>query len=342
MPAVESRRQQPERTPATMACATRANASGCVARDSNPSLSPRSERRPTESRVWQCEEGFYCTEGSSAGLPCLAGTKGEGSGLREVGECTSCTVPTHSAPGSATCEHCIATFYKVPGVSASASPNELCAPCPAGTTCRYNATNASSVPTSFTLANIVLERHRWRMGHAAKTVSHCIESTEGVSACLGGDDPGIDGEGYCVAGHYGPRCQLCSNASLYFDEDLGTCKDCPKAGDMFLIGVIAAGALLAVAALYGILQLHSCRCALTWGRRLYLTAGSHALVPKLKLLCAAPRRRPQHVTHRVRWYSPRVHSHRAQHCLLPERHGHPTRVRRGKQGANARAEQTRA
>ena len=47
------------------------------------------------------------------------------------------------------------------------------------------------------------------------------------SPCIGGGLAGFEGDGYCNAGHKGPRCELCMNTSQYFSQHDGACVDCP-------------------------------------------------------------------------------------------------------------------
>ena len=57
---------------------------------------------------------------------------------------------------------------------------------------------------------------------------------------------GVDGNGYCEAGHTGPRCELCTSAEHYFDYEEGYCMDCPVVAVRvgYLIGVLSGMLLL--------------------------------------------------------------------------------------------------
>ena len=275
---------------AQTACKACTPGSFCPAGSTAPSLCPagtfaRSYGNRDSSQCQTCLKGFYCPAGSPDVHPCTPGTKGESAGLRDVSECVECTIPTHSVAGQSECDGCISTYYLVPD-AASASPTERCAPCPAGASCDYNSSGLSGSLGGFTLANIILDQHYWRISPTARTMSRCVESADRVSACRGGRTGGDEGGSYCVDGHHGPRCQLCSNASFYFDDDVGLCEECPRAGDMWRIAGTCMGMLALAALLFGLLHLHRFRWLMTWMRRFTIKAGSHALIPKLKLLIA--------------------------------------------------------
>ena len=200
-------------------------------------------------------------------------------------------MPSFSAPGSASCASCIPMYYLVPDAGPSAAPAEQCSICPTGTTCQYtfNASDSEAgALIGFTLASLHLEPHYWRFNSKVTRMTHCTMNYDLVSPCKGGDDAGVDGEGYCEEGHYGPLCELCSNTSRYFEANDGRCRDCPVPDEIGrTLGYIAAGVAPVVLLLACLrLQPRRCRAALVWIRRVLIKAGSHALIPKIKLLIA--------------------------------------------------------
>ena len=151
----------------------------------------------------------------------------------------------------------------------------------------------------FTHNSLIIDEAKWRLSPYSPTVSDCRTSTRNASSwkspCLGGQSPGVDGQGYCAEGHYGPLCELCNQTDdstrKYFNENLARCDTCPSVQGRATLLIIIAAALLIIVGL-AVLILYKMRPPEFWrdvvnsGRRAVVRAGSHALVPKLKILLA--------------------------------------------------------
>eukprot|EP00966_Prymnesium_polylepis_P165073 3816731-Prymnesium_polylepis.1 len=159
-----------------------------------------------------CTLGFYCPEASTAPVGCAKGTYGSGTRLGDAAFCTTCLPPTTSLVGSASCTICLSSYYKVDTSSISSTLFD-CKPC---------LTGGSSCAEGTTLANVELQPGRWRLSSISEQVVKCItvsaslaagsgNATSGApshgewSPCKGGSEPGVDGDGYCEAGYFGPR-----------------------------------------------------------------------------------------------------------------------------------------
>ena len=117
--------------------------------------------------------------------------------------------------------------------------------------------------------------------------------------CLGGSSPGVDGQGYCVKGHYGPLCELCNQSESpesngnrkYFSNDLAHCIECPDPQNRaILLAVVITIALIFIGViafiLYKMKTPEYWRELINRGRRAVLLAGNYALMPKAKILMA--------------------------------------------------------
>lgn len=211
------------------------------------------------------------------------------------------------------CLDCQENFYLVPFAQPWWSPRQRCLPCPFGASCVRD--NSTTLFTGFRAETIVLNKYRWRLSAHAPETYECKTSGDEESIwttpCLGGASAGVDGQGYCVEGHWGPLCELCNQTTTgegslnwtlwtrrgeqpprkYFSESLAHCVDCPDMGErLSLLSGLAFAALLAFGVT--ILVLYKMRPPDYWrrlvmsGRRMVLLASSHALVPKLKILLA--------------------------------------------------------
>ena len=241
----------------------------------------------SEEDCGMCPRGTYCPTGASEPLKCPAGTEGLNGGLRSIEMCSDCAQFKTGPAGSIACPWCIAGYF-ADGFDETTS-ELVCTPClePGG---------QCSIDSNISSVNI--EHGWWRLSNNAREVSQCVVrgSTENgteVTACLGGRDGGEDGEGYCIDGHSGPRCQVCEQPSdgfatrNYFDEDSGVCTSCPELSMSVGVPVALICAACALAALVALCfhRHRAARCVVAL-RRLYTKAQGLQLVPRFKLLIA--------------------------------------------------------
>jgi predicted outer membrane repeat protein len=248
-----------------------------------------------------CTLGHWCGDGSSEPTPCVEGKYGDQTGLLAADNCIACDAAQHrtSIAGSSTCMICEAGYYKLP----TNGTDVRCKPCPADDfECQLDTD----------LADIVLKRGRWRLSETAESVTKCevvertVENWVGPDdiwaatpgrelwhgPCKGGDTVGIDGEGYCEAGHTGPRCELCishNDTKRYFNYVEGYCMDCPVVPDRVgLIFLVLALVLLLFGACTGVYHRPPRRLLpLSFlMRRVMFKIKSLALMPKAKLVIA--------------------------------------------------------
>ena len=187
---------------------------------------PGGTRQPLEGQpdCILCESGLVCPRGSATGTPCDEGTSSAARGLSAREECTDCVEGFFGSPPD--CRPCLEH-----------------AECPAGTN----------------ISTLRLADGYWRLSSLSDVISPCdigtgaplgTQQRDNATACRGGSDAGAAGEGYCLEGHEGPRCQVCTqNASLptrYFDERVARCAGCPSLGVAF---AVATSVLLALALL---------------------------------------------------------------------------------------------
>ena len=151
--------------------------------------------------------------------------------------------------------------------------------------------------------NIILDKNRWRLSQYSPNTEKCraskIKASTWRTPCIGGPSAGNDGQGYCAEGHFGPLCELCNQSASelgqgrrkYFSEEVARCVDCPDVQDRITIATTLTLVVLVLISafvwfLYKMSPPESLRGVVTVGRRAVLLAGSHALIPKLKLLMA--------------------------------------------------------
>ena len=103
----------------------------------------------------------------------------------------------------------------------------LCEECPEHARCGFNTT----------LTTLLVPPDYWRLSPHSWKISKC-----GDSRCRGGVDAGVNGEGYCAAGHTGPLCLLCQEGEALYWSDGGDCVPCPDVGGATarVIGVAVA------------------------------------------------------------------------------------------------------
>lgn len=139
-----------------------------------------------------CQLGQYCLEGAIAmGSRCPTGLTTDGRGTKSLDECG-----------------CPMGMY---GINDAAGNVVVCEPC-------HDAMNCTRF--GLTTASVPLLPSRWRLSNLTASTYEC-ESF----ACLGGDWNGAS-DGYCTAGHKGPRCELCSDPNQYYNAATATCNDC--------------------------------------------------------------------------------------------------------------------
>ena len=83
---------------------------------------------------------------------------------------------------------------------------------------RFGGEAQDNCPANSSLAAVNLTAGFWRISDAATTASVCPISKEEPQPCAGGMNAGVDGEGYCSEGYYGPLCRLCTEDDFYFDS----------------------------------------------------------------------------------------------------------------------------
>ena len=69
------------------------------------------------------------------------------------------------------------------------------------------------------IAALNLKPNHWRLSSLTKEVITCTDSN--ATPCVGGHSVGEDGDGYCVNGTTGPKCQVCVSSSEAFDDKRG-------------------------------------------------------------------------------------------------------------------------
>jgi len=141
---------------------------------------------------------------------------------------------TSNASGSAGCTICAVDYYR-PNANSPASACALC-----------SAISGVYCPSNTTIETLFLNPGYWR--HSSSTLETWYCRNNGArSPCVGGDDAGRNGDGYCEEGYHGPRCELCSGSlySKYFSKIDATCYDC---GDATTHAAIVGSSLLVLLA----------------------------------------------------------------------------------------------
>jgi len=136
-----------------------------------------------------------------------------------------------------------------------------------------------------------VDKGYWRLSDTSRDVTKCIkimeEANEWRSPCKGGNVAGSRGSEYCVVGHKGVRCELCTNATHHFLKDEGKCVDCPSmaARVSLLLGVIAGGPSFVYTASFVARRFCSGanRHAGIWFSHFMERARAVSLIPHLKL-----------------------------------------------------------
>ena len=200
--------------------------------------------------------------------------------LTDSAFCNACPLPTTGPEAASTCQWCIANYFS----SDDPSSGLTCHTCIDGAACVENTT----------FARVNLTHGRWRLSPRSREISDCalVGLSEGVSdwsPCVGGSEAGSSGEGYCAAGHTGPRCAACLDPDHYFETKSARCKVCPDRGP--LMAVCVCGAFLAALVLGGLGYVYTARppryqrTALRL-HQLVVRATQLAIIPNLKILIA--------------------------------------------------------
>jgi hypothetical protein len=147
---------------------------------------------------------------------------------------TARTTSTDGGIGRASCDaRCKDGYVRLPSESnpSSVAGCTLCSDF-MGVTCASDAT----------IGTINLTRGYWRHSATTVTTYRCEVSGE-WSPCFGGGNVGLKGDGYCVTGYRGPRCEICDGPtySRYFDKLGARCHDC---GDITARGIAAFSVVL--------------------------------------------------------------------------------------------------
>ena len=173
---------------------------------------------PLEVRLSVClrlccsPSGHYCPPASARPVECARGFYQPESG---AAECRECRVGQDSVVGSRQCTVCSTGYYR-PHADSLATECTTCDVIP-GVRCGSNAT----------IATLNLTAGYWRHSRRTLQALRC-KSDGGWSPCQGGADLGGDGDGYCMPGHRGPRCELCDGPeySRYFGKLDLHCHEC--------------------------------------------------------------------------------------------------------------------
>ena len=159
----------------------------------------------------------YCPPGTAQGatgqtscIACSSGTYSESYG---EASCSSCTDNSFSYEEAASCASCLKEYFYSDG---------KCLLCPEGTSCDEDGTS--------TLSDLLIQPGWWRISEDTDEVRQC---THGSRACRGGLNFSA---GYCVSGHQGILCAVCSE-DYYFDPEESVCLLCdslPSPGELWL------------------------------------------------------------------------------------------------------------
>jgi hypothetical protein len=235
-------------------------------------------------------EGALCERTSSFTCP-------PGEQLHESGQgnmCQACPVGTYkSATAAARCDACpggelIATTLAEGATQdtqcvcavgflreLSGTSTSDCSPCPPRATCAINTT----------WATLHVNPGGWRLSEQTTTIYPCktatVDSPNGTlttSPCLGGDQVGHNGDGYCRPEVHGPLCEECKAADEFFDEARGQCAPCDDVPN--LVGVLSvayASLMLILVCVVRIVQLHVLSLERTSKRDAHLSRTSRCL-----------------------------------------------------------------
>jgi len=163
----------------------------------------------------ECQAGSVQPDTGSA--KCVACLRGEYQRFNGMAQCGLCDPQTTSSPPFTSCSECDRGTCRYSSEEAS---TYTCKPCHPLATCPLNST---TVPT------IVLNDGAWRLTNRSTALQRC-RASGGYSPCIGGDESGVGGEGYCRSGYTGFRCEVCTDGDQFFDAERARCKDCRPPG----------------------------------------------------------------------------------------------------------------
>jgi hypothetical protein len=247
---------------------------------------PFTETAPQTCRP--CEQGYFKpTPGAGQCEPCPAGSMQPDEGGRR---CISCFPGTfQDAEGQAQCKLCATR-------TTSVAPYRDCTECAAGSvrdsvaippsqeTCRPCHPLAECTINSTTLPTMSLKYGAWRLSPFSHMLEECEQTGAGVSPCVGGDDSGTDGDGYCRSGHSGFRCQVCADG-FFFSVAQAGCITCSPIGRTFLMYLALLGSPVLAFILFRIARRQTEWTRLHNGlRKLTLLATGSGLFAKIRIL----------------------------------------------------------
>lgn len=246
--------------------------------------------QPGNYQCAPCAAGYHMpSSGASVCTPCPPATFQP---LPEAIACQLCPIHTNSTAAATRCDVCAEGRHRestdVPATEGS------CAACPVGVSC----------PSNSTLATLFLDEGYWRLGPKAKAIYPCATIADNAqqwpSPCAGGSSAGELGSGYCRAGFYGPRCDICADPTaselrraegFFFDDTTLQCLLCAaESGRLGItIGVIVVltiilSAMLTIANSLWRLPPQRIRATVLRMRRFVGPFTQLSLLPKLKQL----------------------------------------------------------
>jgi hypothetical protein len=186
--------------------------------------------------------------------------------------CELCPPGTNSTAPYSSCEICEAGRYRT-SASIPAS-TESCRSCIFGADCPYQST---------TLPTIDLDQGTWRLSDGARFLQLCTLSDNGTTACRGGPEIGVEGDGYCEPGHTGPLCEVCLEENHYFSWREATCKECPNVAHYALVYELLIGIPLLLAAAVAVAHSRSFRVRTVF-QRILATTDALNIEGKIKAL----------------------------------------------------------
>ena len=166
---------------------------GCSAGSAAPVPCPPGSFQGDQGRssCTACPPGsFQSSEGGTRCQDCPLGTYTSSNGSAG---CTACLDRLSSYPGSAACDVCDRGFFYLTSLTALSQSD-----------CRECRADRGRCPIGTTLATISIHPGHWRLSNRSSIIYAC-EGSSGTERCKGGNDAGIDGEGYCGSNYTGPE-----------------------------------------------------------------------------------------------------------------------------------------
>lgn len=204
---------------------------------------------------------------------CVACSQGESQPKPGQSQCTLCAAQTTSVEPFESCSECEGGTYRDADAEAS---TDACRPCHPLAEC--------PLPNGNTLPTVLLKNGTWRLSNSSRAIQRC-QARGRVSPCLGGQNAGVDGDGYCRDGHSGFRCEVCTDRRRYFDNDVAQCTDCRPTEIVAVVYLFVLGVpLLALWAMRLIEWRGHPVSMAKWLKRLRVSAKRSALRTKLKII----------------------------------------------------------